>query len=40
MDAKFRINSLEEYQSQYQLSTEKPEDFWAQIASHYQWQKP
>lgn len=40
MEAKFRINSIEEYKEQYQLSTENPEDFWGQIASNYQWQKP
>lgn len=40
MEAKFRINSIEEYKDQYKLSTENPEDFWGQIASNYQWQKP
>lgn len=40
MEAKFRINSFEEYEEQYKLSTERPEDFWGQIASNYQWQKP
>ena len=27
MEAKFRINSFEEYEEQYKLSTERPEDF-------------
>lgn len=40
METKFRINSIEEYKEQYQLSTESPEDFWGQIASNYQWQSP
>ncbi|MGB0978022.1 MAG: acetate--CoA ligase [Croceimicrobium sp.] len=40
MEAKFRINSIEEYKEQYQLSTEKPEEFWDQIAKNYHWQKP
>ncbi len=40
MKAKFRINSIEEYHEQYALSTENPEEFWAEIASNYQWQSP
>ena len=39
MDAKFRISSPEDYKEQYQLSIEKPEQFWAQIAENYQWQQ-
>lgn len=40
MEAKFRINSIEEYHEQYKLSTESPEFFWGQIAANYKWQKP
>lgn len=34
-----KINSWEEYQSQYQLSIENPEGFWAEIASTFRWHK-
>ena len=35
----YRINSFEEYKSEYQKSVDNPEEFWAGIADHYQWQK-
>lgn len=35
----FRINSFEEYQSEYNKSTTQPEAFWADIAENFLWQK-
>jgi acetyl-CoA synthetase len=35
-----RITSFAEYQEQYNLSVTDPEDFWANIASNFYWQKP
>ncbi len=37
MRAKYQIQSFEEYQSKYDLSLEKPEQFWAEIGGHFQW---
>ena len=34
-----RIRTFEEYKKEYQLSVEKPEDFWAEKASHFIWKK-
>jgi len=34
-----KINSLEEYQQQYQQSIENPEKFWATIADTFTWRK-
>lgn len=35
----FQIKSLEEYHAAYQKSVEQPEEFWAEIAGHFQWKK-
>lgn len=35
-----KINSFEEYQSEYNKSVENPEGFWADKASTFKWQKP
>ncbi len=34
-----QIKSLQDYKEQYQLSVEKPEEFWAEIANTFQWRK-
>ena len=34
-----KINSLEEYQAAYKLSTDNPEAFWGNIAESFQWRK-
>lgn len=34
-----RIRTFEEYKKEYQFSVEKPEDFWAEKASHFTWKK-
>jgi acetyl-CoA synthetase len=34
-----RIRTFEEYKKEYQYSVEKPEDFWAEKASHFTWSK-
>lgn len=34
-----RIKTFEEYQKAYKYSVEKPEDFWADIASNFVWKK-
>ena len=34
-----QIKTLEEYKEQYQLSIEKPEDFWAGVADHFTWHR-
>jgi acetyl-CoA synthetase len=34
-----KINSFDEYQQQYQKSTNQPELFWDEIASHFTWKK-
>jgi len=35
----FQIKSLEEYNTTYKRSVENPEEFWADIASFFQWRK-
>lgn len=39
MSSIFKISSFDEYKEQYQKSVDNPEEFWAGIADHYQWQK-
>lgn len=34
-----QVKSFEEYQESYQLSVDKPEVFWANIADHFTWKK-
>lgn len=34
---KLRIKTLEEYRAAYELSVEKPEEFWEGIADHFKW---
>ncbi len=35
----FQIKSFEEYQEKYKQSVDKPEEFWAEIASEFTWKK-
>ncbi len=35
-----RIKSFEEYQAKYKQSVDQPEQFWSEVADHYQWQSP
>lgn len=35
----FQIKTFEEYQVKYKQSVEKPEEFWAEVASEFQWSK-
>ncbi|MGE0635644.1 MAG: acetate--CoA ligase [Bacteroidia bacterium] len=35
----FRINSFEEYQTEYAKSIDNPEQFWAHKAEHFTWRK-
>lgn len=35
----YRISSFEEYKSTYQRSVDNPENFWAEIADKFTWQK-
>ncbi len=35
-----QIKSFQEYKQVYQKSIENPEEFWADIASHFTWRKP
>jgi len=35
-----KITSFEDYQETYKRSIENPEEFWADIAGHFQWRKP
>ncbi len=35
-----KITSFDEYQKTYQKSVDHPEEFWADIASNFQWRKP
>ena len=39
MSYPFQINSLEEYQKEYQKSIDDPENFWAVIAENFKWRK-
>jgi acetyl-CoA synthetase len=35
----FKINSREEYISEYQKSIENPEEFWAEKATRFKWMR-
>lgn len=35
-----QIKSFEQYESDYQKSVANPEQFWGEIAQHFQWRKP
>src|SRR5246127_1090560 len=35
----FRINTLEEYRSEYKKSVDNPEAFWAEKAENFVWKK-
>ncbi|MFI5161772.1 MAG: acetate--CoA ligase [Sphingobacteriales bacterium] len=35
-----KITSFDDYQKKYQQSVDHPEEFWADIASNFQWRKP
>lgn len=35
----YQIKSLEEYQEAYRQSVQNPDNFWANIASHFQWKR-
>jgi acetyl-CoA synthetase len=35
----YRINTIEEYHSEYQKSVENPEAFWSEKADHFVWRK-
>ncbi|TKB96716.1 acetate--CoA ligase [Pedobacter cryophilus] len=35
----FQIKSIEDYQLAYKKSVDEPEEFWAEIASHFHWRK-
>ena len=35
----YQITSLEQYQQDYQKSIEQPEEFWTDVAQHFQWRK-
>jgi acetyl-CoA synthetase len=39
MSYPFQIKSYEEYKQAYQKSVEQPEEFWAEVAEHFRWQK-
>ena len=34
------IQSMDEYQKMYQQSIEHPEEFWADMAKNFYWEKP
>ncbi len=34
-----QVKSFEDYQKTYQYSVDKPEEFWAEIADNFFWQK-
>ena len=36
----YQISSKAAYEKAYQQSLENPENFWAEVASHFTWQKP
>ncbi len=40
MSYPYQISTEEEYNKAYEKSVADPEGFWAEIASHFQWQKP
>lgn len=39
MSYPYQINSMDQYQEQYQKSVENPELFWSKIAENFQWKK-
>lgn len=39
MSYPYQIKSLEEYQEAYQRSIQQPENFWADVASHFYWRR-
>jgi acetyl-CoA synthetase len=39
MSYPYQIKSFEQYKSDYKRSIEQPEEFWSDIAQHFQWQK-
>ena len=36
----FQLTTAADYDAAYRFSTESPEVFWEEVASHYQWRKP
>ena len=36
----FQLNTYGAYEAAYRHSVEDPEDFWGEMASHFQWRKP
>lgn len=40
MIAPYKISTHEEYRQAYEMSVSQPEEFWAQVASSFQWKKP
>ncbi len=40
MSYPYQIKNAEEYKAAYKKSTEDPEGFWGEVASHFQWRKP
>ena len=40
MSYPYQIKNAEEYNAAYKKSTEDPEGFWGEVASHFQWRKP
>ena len=37
MSYPYQIKSLEKYNEHYEKSVQQPEEFWAEIASHFVW---
>ena len=35
----YQITSLEQYKQDYKKSVEQPEEFWNNVAKHFQWRK-
>lgn len=40
MPYSYQLQSFQQYQEAYQKSVDNPEDFWASIATNFQWKKP
>ena len=40
MSYPYQITSYEGYQEAWKKSVDNPEDFWGEVASHFQWKKP
>jgi acetyl-CoA synthetase len=40
MSYPYQIKSLAQYHETYKKSVSKPEEFWGEIASHFQWMRP